>query len=233
MVALPPAGEPRRETAVREMLFHRDLVVATPRSDASSVVGGATYAYEDAWRVAEERFGSADYFLFLDHRTYVNVPYLLHVILPTMPRARVYSGCLLDETLFSLEGPRSRYLRRRRTPLFAHGMGILISADVARFVADMAAQAPLRRADIPADVAFGMWVQPMEGLIYESVHEYFHEWPRGWPGGAGGGPDIGVGSGEDAADVTRPPSKESVIVFPMTRSRWRHFRASTCTLGQG
>ena len=38
-------------------------------------------------------------------------------------------------------GAKRRYLWRRRAPVFAHGLGIVLSADVARFIAELALKA--------------------------------------------------------------------------------------------
>jgi len=227
MGPLPKPGNPLRRDAVREMLQKRDLAVARPGASGfdtgfggSSIVVNATYAYVDAWRIVEERFGGADFLLMLDHRSFANVPAIVHMVLPRLPREKLYLGCLIDETFYGnclgMGNSRCDYLWRRRTPLFAHGMGFVISADVARFVSDMGSKMSLRKHDIPVDAAFGMWIQLLEGLSYESVHGLFHEW-------AGGGVD---------SKVSQPLSASSSIVFPMTAERWRYFDAFTCTLSE-
>jgi hypothetical protein len=128
----------------------------------------------------------------------------------------------MDETtLGSCNGKgtsRCDYLWRRRSPLYAHGMGFIISGDVARYVADMARNVPLREHDVPSDVAYGMWLQPLEDLAYESVHSHFHTWPP-------------VETGEpDVFHISLPITSSSAVVFPMTTRRWRRFDARTCTL---
>ncbi|CAE8596557.1 unnamed protein product [Polarella glacialis] len=216
MGSMPAAKSPLRRKAAEEILRHRDLEVVAPAGREVS----RTYSYEKAWRIVEERFGGADFLLMLDHRSYVNVPLLVHHWLPSQPKTGLYQGCMLDQSLFGMtsskEPTRGAYLERRRAPMFAHGMGILVSADVAQFTSELASRIPLRSADIPADVAFSMWVQPLERLRLESTHESFHTWPDGV---ALGGVDLG-----------QPLSPMSAVVFPMTLQRWSRFDATTCTL---
>eukprot|EP00927_Polykrikos_kofoidii_P071462 TRINITY_DN67725_c0_g1_i1.p1 TRINITY_DN67725_c0_g1~~TRINITY_DN67725_c0_g1_i1.p1 ORF type:complete len:1358 (-),score=171.89 TRINITY_DN67725_c0_g1_i1:199-4272(-) len=191
----------------------------------------SSYAYAEAWRLVEEHFGDADFIMYLDHRSYVNVPYIAHVVVPSLRRTNIYVGCLLDETLFgSCSGKENRrcdYLVRRRAPMFAHGMGFIVSSDVARFVDGLSAHVPLREDDVPADVAFGMWVQTMEGLNYDSVHTHFHEWHvNGWST-----PYDGPGITGHGLDLSLPLKDDSGIVFPMTIERWRAaFDPFTCHL---
>eukprot|EP00929_Paragymnodinium_shiwhaense_P046413 TRINITY_DN23627_c0_g3_i1.p1 TRINITY_DN23627_c0_g3~~TRINITY_DN23627_c0_g3_i1.p1 ORF type:complete len:576 (+),score=134.98 TRINITY_DN23627_c0_g3_i1:56-1729(+) len=91
----------------------------------------------------------------------------------------------------------------------------------------MAARVPLRARDVPVDVAFGYWVQSLEGLGYHSVHENFHEWP-GSNGRYGDTPGL---SWEEGYDFTMKPSENSAVVFPMTVERWQvKFSGRTCSL---
>eukprot|EP00747_Dinoflagellata_sp_TGD_P103317 gnl/TRDRNA2_/TRDRNA2_168920_c2_seq1.p1 gnl/TRDRNA2_/TRDRNA2_168920_c2~~gnl/TRDRNA2_/TRDRNA2_168920_c2_seq1.p1 ORF type:complete len:706 (+),score=119.54 gnl/TRDRNA2_/TRDRNA2_168920_c2_seq1:264-2120(+) len=188
------------------------------------------HAYADAWHIVEERFGGADYLLLADHRSFVNVPALVHILVPVLPAKGLYLGCLIDETLYGVGGDgcgdaeagshcstRRDYLWRRRAPMFAHGMGFLVSADLAKTVADFAKISTLKASHLPADVAFGVWLQAIEGTKYESAHLHFHLWP-------------GSASGGDNERLEQPITDMSTVVFPMTVERWRHFDARTCTL---
>lgn len=229
MGSLPLPSDPLRLPALEEMLAHRDLVVVPPLGQGSSS-NMTSYPYEEAWRIVEERFGGANFLLLLDFRSYVNVPFMVHTLLPGLPQVSLYAGCLLDETLFDVDSPSRKYLWRRRTPLFAHGMGVLISRDVARFLADYAARTVLRRADLPVDVALGMWVQPLEGVVYESVHVHFHEWPLQPSETELELPTVGDAGSQLSNDIMRLPSGSSAVVFPMTRERWRRLDPWTCSL---
>jgi len=242
MGALPEVHDSLRRSAASEVLHKGDLAVLqmlTAEVQNTSIAGhegayfgsgiyaraNATYAYASAWRVVEERFGGADYLLMMDHRSFVNVPFIMQILLPRFPLTKMYAGCLVDETFYGhCRGKgetRCDYLWRRRAPLFAHGMGFIVSSDVARFVADMYRHTPLRTADLPADIAFGMWVQPLEDLLYESVHKHFH----GWPSFSGQ-----LGGDEQELIFPQPLSEGSALVFPMSPERWRRFDGRTCTL---
>ncbi|CAK0804464.1 unnamed protein product [Prorocentrum cordatum] len=239
MPPLPDAGHPLRAAAAEEAVGEGDLDVA-PRFEGLHGAARPAYAYTQALHIVEERFGEVEFLLLADHRAYVNVPLLLRAVLPSLRPPGVYTGCFLDETLFNTGGApdddsqclhlsqcRVAYLRRRRAPMFAHGMGFIVSADLALAVADMAAQTPLRSADVAADVSFGMWAQVLEGTSHESLHEAFHEWPRGELA------DVGVSVEGGGLDVSRPPSGTSMVVWPMTLERWDHFELSTCSLSAG
>jgi len=220
MGLLPPLEDPLREPAIKEVLRHRDLV-----SLRSVSVDEAVYDYSQGWRLVEELHGGADYLLFLDHRSFVNVPLLLHALIPKLPATKVIQGCLLDETLFGLcngQGDtRCDYLWRRRAPRFPHGMGFILSSDVAKFISEMGQRVPLRQVDIPADVALGMWIQSLEDLEYDSVEKHFHEFPVA----------VGGISNEGQLELRSPLSEASAVVWPMSALLWRNtFNAQTCSL---
>ncbi|CAE7224597.1 GALT3 [Symbiodinium sp. CCMP2456] len=205
----------RVHAAYREILVHRDMMrlgpSRLPRSSQAAQKAGKVrkeheigcYRYEEAWRLVEERWGGADFVLLLDHRSYINVPQLL-AHMPRWPRHRLMHGVLLDESVFA--GERRMYLWRRRAAVFAHGMGIVVSADVARFVAELALEADgLSQVDVPADVAFGQWVQLLEDMEY-SPAEDFWELP------------ISASSLALSADMT--------LAWPMTLGHWRSYNAT-------
>ncbi|CAE8629656.1 unnamed protein product [Polarella glacialis] len=223
MGSMPSKMDPLRAPAASELLRHRDIATIQLRNKSSE----SQSSYSQGWRLVEERFGGADFILFLDHRSFVNVPFILHKIIPELPTQSVIQGMMLDETFFgpcSLKDTgRCGYLMRRRAPTFPHGMGFLVSSDVAKFVSEMEARVPLRQADVPADVAFGMWVQTLEDVPLESDISHFHEFPD----------DSGI-SGEKVTELRRPLSGESTVVFPMSPEKWRQFfDAPTCTLTTG
>lgn len=82
---------------------------------------GPVYAYELSWQLVLEHFGATDYVLLLDHRAFVNVQQVLKT-LKELPSSRVLQGYLLEEHAFKDEALR-RYLQRRRSAVFPHGMG--------------------------------------------------------------------------------------------------------------
>merc|ERR1712137_93168 len=103
-----------------------------------------------------------------------------------MPTRRVYAGRLIGfqhKAVEDISGKvsskgrmvkkrlvhhRREFLRRHHAPLFVDGAAIVVSEDVARFVAY--APSPLRTSALPADdLLFGMWVVPIEGLEYHSL----------------------------------------------------------------
>lgn len=226
MAALPRKDEGRRREAAEEVLEQGDVIVqaSTGIRDSSRY-----YDYAKAWDIVEERFGGASHLLLMDHRSFVDVPFLVHVILPELPPRRVYAGSLLEPTLYGFGSQRNPYLMRRRAPMFAHGMGFIISSDVAQFVAEAERHVPLRRHDLPMDLAFGIWVQSLEDLWYHTYHMHFHMWP---------GQDT-KGSKHDYPTrgdplLSQPLTTSSALVFPMTPERWlQRFQPLTCSLRRG
>lgn len=229
MESLPSIGHDLRASAVREMLLEKDLVEVSP---VQAPLNRTLYAYQAAWRFVEELFGGSNFILLLDHRSYVNVPLLQRALLPQLPKERLYAGCLLDYTLFpecvdSGRGPgRCDYIARRRAPMFSHGMGFIVSKDVAQHVHTLSQMVPLRFNDVPADMAYAMWVQAMEDLHVHTVHAHFHEWPKS-------DSDEGVPwdlTRSGTIDVSQPLRLGSLVVFPMTTQRWADFEAPMCLL---
>ena len=118
----------------------------------------------------QEHFGATDYVLLLDHRAFVNVQAVLQ-LLDGLPETRVIQGCLLEESIFTNKALR-KYLHRRRAGVFPHGMGFILSTDVAKFLSDLAKDHVLKQAETAVDVAVGFWLGLLEGLRY--VHsEHF------------------------------------------------------------
>lgn len=225
MEALPTPGQESRQAAVAEMLVHGDIALSSLKSShTSGSPASAAQTILSAWRAIQERFGTSEYILFLDHRSYVNVPFLFNGLLPALPREKIYVGCMIEPNLFQPCGADTLcgYLKRRRAAMFAHGMGFLVSRDVMEFISDMSSWFPLREYDMPADVAFGMWVQPFEDLVYNSQHVSFHMWS-----------DASVTRDDQSSHVlSQLVSPESIVVFPMTRFRWTLFDDKTCTLAE-
>ncbi|CAJ1353093.1 unnamed protein product [Effrenium voratum] len=214
MGELPPGK--LRARALKELLRYQDLVhLRGPFRDG-------IYPYEHSWSLVEERFGSAEYLLLLDHRSFVNVPKVLQ-LLETLPSERVLQGCLLEELLFADQGDtgRRKYLWRRRSPYFPHGMGFIISKDVAKFLQDMARHVPLRQAESPVDLALGTWLQLLEDMHFFPAEEHFHELPL----------SKGLLSSDGSVELRRPLAPQTAVAWPMTLGLWRRFDPESCQLG--
>ncbi|CAK8991890.1 Hypothetical protein (Fragment) [Durusdinium trenchii] len=206
-----PPGPRKRQRALEEFLRQKDMVILRSQADGS-------YGYEHAWPIVEEQFGSADFVLFLDHRSFVNVNVILQLV-EQLPQQKVMQGCLLEESLFA-HGDKRSYLWRRRAPFFPHGMGFVMSKDVAKFLSEMAKKVPLRQAEMPVDVAVGMWVQLLEDMNFVSHQELFHELPV----------RFGVLSEQDSLELRRHPTPQTAVAWPMGPRWWETFDPQTCQL---
>eukprot|EP00971_Amphidinium_carterae_P096988 1920035-Amphidinium_carterae.1 len=101
MSPLPHVSKPQlRSMAIKEMVRHHDIAFGRPASASPHWSSNASYAYEDAWRIVLERFGGSSYIMLQDYRSFVNVPFVVHYLLPKFPLTGVYFGFLMDETLF-------------------------------------------------------------------------------------------------------------------------------------
>jgi len=209
---LPPKKQKRR-VALEEFLKHRDMTILRSQVDGS-------YAYEEAWPLIQEHFGSADFVLFLDYRAFVNVQVMLQM-LDELPSTRLIQGVILDETSFGSADPRRNFLWRRRAGAFPHGMGFLMSRDVATFLSEMAKKFPLRQAETPADVALGFWLQLLEDLQVFHSPERFHELPV----------RHNVLSVDGSVELRQQVTTLTAVAWPMGPSGWRHFDDRTCQLG--
>ncbi|CAE7698570.1 unnamed protein product [Symbiodinium pilosum] len=86
-------------------------------------------------------------------------------------------------------------------------MGFLVSADVARGVAHNAKRMELATRHLPPDVAYGVWVQPLEGIQYKHM-VLFEEIPQ--------------------------EELFAALLFPMDWLLWQKlFQVDTCQLGTG
>eukprot|EP00913_Durusdinium_trenchii_P002550 g2359.t1 len=176
-----------------ELGLQKDMVILRSQADGS-------YGYEHAWPIVEDQFGSADFVLFLDHRSFVNVNVILQLV-EQLPQQKVMQGCLLEES----------YLWRRRAPFFPHGMGFVMSKDVAKFLSEMAKKVPLRQAEMPVDVAVGMWVQLLEATPIKAQ-------------------GFGVLSEQDSLELRRHPTPQTAVAWPMGPRWWETFDPQTCQL---
>lgn len=207
-----PLGKPRRR-AVEELMRHRDMTALRYAADGS-------YAYEEAWPLVEEHFGHADFVLCLDHRSFVNVKVLLQ-LLERLPMQRMIQGNLLDESVFDPDDARRKYLWRRRAASFPHGMGFVLSNDVAKFIAEMSKKLPLRQAETPVDVALGFWIQLLEDVSFQHFPEHFHELPMR---------SQQLLSSETSMELRRNTTAHTVVTWPMGPRWWRHFDPGACHL---
>ena len=160
----------------------------------------------------EEQFGGSEYLLLMDRLSYVNVPMMMHLVLPSLPSTSVYAGCFMEKSMFgSCKQSNSTgwcsHFGHGRVPIFAHGMGFLVSADVARGVAHNAKRMELATRHLPPDVAYGVWVQPLEGIQYKHM-VLFEEIPQ--------------------------EELFAALLFPMDWLLWQKlFQVDTCQLGTG
>ena len=118
----------------------------------------------------------------MDDDTYVGFEPLLD-LLKVLPKERVYMGNMIDTALMNhaIPGqiargePAAVYLTSYQAPIFAHGMGFLISKDVAEHVVTASASGVPLKSRIADDVGFGVWLQNIEFLHYLNYRVVIHD----------------------------------------------------------
>ncbi|CAK9020803.1 Hypothetical protein (Fragment), partial [Durusdinium trenchii] len=94
-----------------------------------------------------------------------------------------------------------------KVPIFAHGMGFLISADLAEMLAELGLSLKLRGND---DMLFGLWLRSIEHM------HFLHYWPWFYDHKDFGGL------------FSLPCDKAAVVTHRMTFERWKTFDRLNC-----
>jgi hypothetical protein len=194
---------------VEELVLERDFLIV-PKDHLPPYARNASTIHRiqraSVWLRARYTF---KHLLLLDYRTFVNIPNMVHVLLPQFPRPRLYLGSMLDIGYFGWNtSPRGQFLSRARIPFFAHGMAVVLSADLVAVLANFRASL---RTDVPFDIGLGLVLQPVEDLEYAAVYKYFH----GHPG------DLSHPDPDIARFAHECRGASSIAVFNMTLPRWR------------
>lgn len=118
-----------------------------------------------------------DFLLVADDDSFVSLPTAME-LLDLLPSERVYVGNFID-TVPQRWDERKQKVRAEysvnlylsapsKVPTFAHGMGFIVSWDVARLIGDMGLSLKSRGND---DMLLGVWLRSVEHLYY------LHYWP--------------------------------------------------------
>ena len=94
-----------------------------------------------------------------------------------------------------------------KLPIFAHGLGFVVSHDLAELLADLGLSFKLRGND---DMLVGMWLRSVEDVRFLHYHPWFHDHQ------------------EFGGLFSRPCQNDAVIVHRMTLERWRTFDKTRC-----
>ena len=94
-----------------------------------------------------------------------------------------------------------------KLPIFAHGLGFIISVDLAELLADLGLSFKLRGND---DMLIGMWLRNIADVRFLHYHPWFHD------------------HHEFGGLFSRPCQYDAVIVHRMTPERWRTFDKYQC-----
>ncbi|CAK0824145.1 unnamed protein product, partial [Prorocentrum cordatum] len=112
-----------------------------------------------------------DFVAQVDDDSFVNLP-ILFEILEYLPKERVYVGNMIDTVpqrgglskIVTPEYSVNIYLAApSKVPVFAHGMGFIVSSDVALLMANMGLRLKSRAND---DLILGVWFRNVEHLYY-------------------------------------------------------------------
>ena len=150
---------------------------------------------------------------FSDDESFISVPHLFQLA-ATLPAERLYAGNVISTFQFkgqTLERPTrdvaSYVTSASRAPLFAQGMGFLVSRDIAEMILKTGLQAEMFGPD---DALLGMWLRSVEDLRIINLPERFVEH-----------------EGELGSAFARPCTGEAVIVHRMTPERWQRFDSTS------
>ena len=94
-----------------------------------------------------------------------------------------------------------------KLPIFAHGLGFIVSRDLAELLADLGLSFKLRGND---DMLVGMWLRNVEDVRFLHYHPWFHD------------------HHEFKGLFARSCQKDAIIVHRMTPERWRTFDKQQC-----
>jgi len=163
-----------------------------------------------------QREWSYDYAIVADDDSFVSTANAVELTY-MLPPERVYVGNMIDTIpqRFSKEKNQvmaeytvNMYLHTAsKVPVFAHGLGFMVSSDVGNMLADLGLSMKMRGND---DMLFGVWLRSIEHLYYLHYWPWFHD-HEGFEG-----------------IFSRPCETSTIIVHRMNPERWRTFNKFEC-----
>eukprot|EP00929_Paragymnodinium_shiwhaense_P046405 TRINITY_DN23627_c0_g1_i2.p1 TRINITY_DN23627_c0_g1~~TRINITY_DN23627_c0_g1_i2.p1 ORF type:complete len:578 (-),score=117.08 TRINITY_DN23627_c0_g1_i2:2-1735(-) len=162
------------------------------------------------------------YVLLADDDSFVNVPAAVELTRLLSPE-RVYIGNMIDTVPQRWDAKLQKikpeytvniYLSQAtKVPVFAHGLGFMISADIGHLVADVGLHFKKKGND---DMLFGVWLRSIEHLYFLHYWIWFHDhWEF------------------DGVFSIKECDPAAVVVHRMTPERWRTFNPHECHLCGG
>jgi len=163
---------------------------------------------------------SFDYLMVADDDSFISLPNLAE-ILNLVPKERIYMGNMIDTIpqRWNFEKQRMQaeytvnlYLAApSKLPIFAHGMGFVVSSDVADFFRKMGLKLKLRSND---DLLLGVWLRSVEHLYYLHYFPWFYD------------------HSSYGSVFSLPCDEAAILTHRMDSERWRTFSTDCHVCGK-